>query len=77
MGKKGGADLQNKIRELRARHRLTQAELALQVSVSRQTIIAIESGKYNPSVVLAFNIADALGEPIDQVFWLKSTEKEA
>ncbi len=74
MGRKGGAGLENKIRELRARHRLTQADLAKRVDVSRQTIIAIENGNYNPSIVLAFRIADILQEPVNEVFWLNGNQ---
>ncbi len=77
MGRKGGAGLENKIRELRARHRLTQADLAKRVDVSRQTIIAIENGNYNPSIVLAFRIADILQEPVTDVFWLNGIEQSS
>ncbi|MCG8346708.1 MAG: helix-turn-helix transcriptional regulator [Chloroflexales bacterium] len=60
--------LENRLNELRARHRLTQQALANQVGVARQTIVAIEKGDYNPSLLLAFKIAYALGVPIDEVF---------
>lgn len=59
----------NSIRALRfAQGELTQAELADRVGVTRQTIIAIEQGKYSPSLEVAFQIAHALGVPLDEVF---------
>ncbi len=59
----------NSIRELRfARGRMTQAELADRVGVTRQTIIAIEQGRYSPSLEMAFQIAHALGATLDEVF---------
>jgi len=47
---------------------MTQAELAEQVGVTRQTIIAIEQGRYSPSLEMAFQIAGAFGVPLDDVF---------
>jgi len=59
----------NNIRALRfAASELTQAELAQRVGVTRQTIIAIEQGKYSPSLEIAFQIAHALGVRLDEVF---------
>jgi putative transcriptional regulator len=58
----------NRLPELRARHRLTQQALAEQVGVARQTIVAIEKGQYNPSLLLAFKIAHCFGEPLEVVF---------
>lgn len=59
----------NAIRELRsARGEMTQAELARRVGVTRQTVIAIEQGRYSPSLETAFLIARALRAPLDQVF---------
>ena len=59
----------NRIRELRFRHgEMTQQELADRAGVTRQTIIAIEAGKYSPSLSLAFQIARAFGEQIENVF---------
>ena len=60
--------VRNSIRELRSEAGLTQAELAAQVGVTRQTIIAIERGKYSPSLEVAFLIARTLHRPIDAVF---------
>ena len=58
----------NDIRELRAARGITQAELASAVGVTRQTIIAIEQGRYSPSLEMAFLIARALGIRLDEVF---------
>jgi putative transcriptional regulator len=59
----------NHIRKLRFfGNEMTQAELAEKAGVSRQTIIAIEAGKYSPSLELAFRIADAFGVKIGEVF---------
>lgn len=59
----------NNIRALRfANDEMTQADLADQVGVTRQTIIAIEQGKYSPSLEMAFQIAQAFGVPLDEVF---------
>jgi putative transcriptional regulator len=59
----------NSIRTLRFAHgEMTQAELADQVGVTRQTIIAIEQGRYSPSLEMAFQIARALGVPLEAVF---------
>ena len=63
------ADLSNQIRRLRFEHdEMTQEALAQRVGVSRQTIIALESGKYAPSLVLAFRIARAFGVNVEDVF---------
>ena len=59
----------NNIRSLRFAHgELTQAELAERVGLTRQTIIAIEQGKYSPSLEVAFQIAQVFGVPLDDVF---------
>ncbi len=60
--------MQNRLRVLRAEHNLTQAELAERVNVTRQTIIAIESGKYDPSLPLAFSIARTFNQAIEDIF---------
>jgi putative transcriptional regulator len=61
--------LSNQIRRLRFEHgEMTQQQLADRAGVTRQTIIAIESGKYAPSLPLAFRIARTFGVPIEQVF---------
>jgi putative transcriptional regulator len=59
----------NRIRSLRfARGEMTQADLAARVGVTRQTVIAIEQGRYSPSLEMAFRVAQALGAPLDEVF---------
>jgi putative transcriptional regulator len=68
--------ISNNIRRLRFdQNEMTQAQLAEQAGVTRQTIIALENNKYSPSLELAFRIADAFGVPLDQVFsWQKNEE---
>jgi len=70
--------ISNNIRRLRFdRDEMTQAQLAEQVGVTRQTIIALENNKYSPSLELAFRIADVFGVPLEQVFsWQKNQTKE-
>lgn len=59
----------NDIRRLRFEHgEMTQADLAKHIDVTRQTVNAIEQGKYSPSLELAFQIARVFGVPIDDVF---------
>lgn len=59
----------NSIRALRFAHaEMTQAELAERIGVTRQTVIAIEQGRYSPSLEVAFQIARIFGRPLDDVF---------
>ncbi len=58
----------NRIKELRARHNLTQVDLALKVGVRRETILFLEKNKYNPSLKLAHDIASALDTTIEELF---------
>jgi putative transcriptional regulator len=59
----------NRIRALRFAHgEMTQAELAERIGVTRQTLIAIEQGRYSPSLEMAFRIARVFGVPLDDVF---------
>jgi putative transcriptional regulator len=60
--------LKNRLRELRAARRWSQADLADHLDVSRQTVNAIETGRFDPSLPLAFRIADVFGEPIESLF---------
>ena len=60
--------MRNRVAELRAERRWTQAELGVQLGVSRQTVISLEKGKYDPSLPLAFRIAAAFGCKIEDVF---------
>lgn len=66
--------MKNNIRVERAIVRMTQQQLAEQVGVSRQTIVAIESGKYVPSTVLALKIAHIFGRSLDDVFQLEEED---
>ena len=65
--------LKNQIRRLRFDRNMTQEELALRTGVSRQTIMSIERGDTNPSVLLAFKVAQALGFPITEVFQMEGS----
>lgn len=58
----------SRVRELRAARDWTQAELAERLGVSRQTVISIENGRYEPSLSLAFKIADVFGLRIEDIF---------
>lgn len=60
--------MKNKIRNLREQFGFTQQDLAEKVHVSRQTIISLENGKYNPSIFLAYNIAKIFNMTIEEVF---------
>ena len=60
--------MKNKIKELREEAKLTQQELGEKLTVSRQTIISLENGKYNPSTILAFKIANIFGRSIEEIF---------
>lgn len=66
--------LTNRVRTLRFLHgEMSQAELGERVGVTRQTIAAIEAGKYSPSLEAAFRIADVFKVPLDEVFQWNST----
>lgn len=68
-------EISNNIRTLRFfANEMTQQELAERTGVSRQTIIAVEAGKYTPSLDLAFRIAIAFGVPVTEVFACKKQE---
>ena len=60
--------MKNKLRDLRDRHAWSQGDLAERLDVSRQTINAIETGKYDPSLPLAFRIARLFRQPIESIF---------
>lgn len=66
--------MKNELKVQRARHELTQAELAEKVQVSRQTIIAIESGKFIPSTVLCFKMARVLDCRPEDIFMLEEED---
>jgi putative transcriptional regulator len=60
--------MNSRIKELRARLDLTQLDLALKVGVRRETIVFLEKGKYNPSLKLAYDIAQVFNLKIEEVF---------
>jgi len=62
--------LKNRVRELRVRMDMRQSDLAREVGVTRQTILAIEKGRLNPSINIALKAARVLREPVDYVFYL-------
>lgn len=64
--------IRNRIRELRfLTGEMTQQGLAEQVGITRQTVIALEQGKYYPSLELAFRLAKTFGKSIEDVFWVE------
>ena len=63
-----GDTMDNRIREFREERGMTQQEMARQTGVSRQTIISLENGRYNPSILLAFRIARLFGQPLEEIF---------
>ncbi len=68
--------INNDVRKLRFQNdEMTQKDLALKVGVSRQTIVAIEKGKYSPTLELCFKISLAFDKPIDEIFYIDSTEE--
>lgn len=67
--------MKNRIKIERAIHNLTQDELAQKIHVSRQTIHAIESGKYVPSTVLALRLARLFQKPVEEIFELEKDER--
>jgi putative transcriptional regulator len=60
--------MKNRLKVLRAERDWTQADLAEHLGVSRQTVNAIEKGKFDPSLPLAFKIAGLFGQPIEHIF---------
>jgi DNA-binding XRE family transcriptional regulator len=68
--------VRTRIKELRARHDLTQADLAKLVGVRRETIHFVEKGEYNPSLLLAVRISKALGEGVEEIFLYTEEELE-
>ncbi|MER2030151.1 MAG: helix-turn-helix transcriptional regulator [Solibacillus sp.] len=65
---RGGFSIKNNIKVLRAQHSMTQDQLAEKLSVSRQTIISLEKEKYNPSITLAFKLAETFKCKIEDIF---------
>ena len=69
--------MKNKIKVYRAIHDLTQEQLGKMLGVTRQTIIAIERGKYNPSLDLAFKLAKIFGVKIEDIFIYEGSSHDA
>ena len=66
--------MKNYVREERGKKQLTQVQLAEMVSVSRQTIISIETSRYTPSVVLAIKLANVLGKKVETLFEVEKSD---
>lgn len=66
--------IKTRIKEFRARYDLTQDELAETVGVSRHTMLYLEKGKYNPSLLLAYKVAKVLHSTIEEIFIIEETE---
>mgnify|MGYP002591025303 CR=1 FL=1 len=66
--------LKNRLKEVRAEKKLSQAELADEVDVTRQTIISLENGRYNASLLLAHRISKYFGLTIEEVFLFEEDE---
>jgi putative transcriptional regulator len=68
--------VKNILPELRAKHGWTQADLAARLGISRQSIIAIETGRYDPSLPLAFEIAEVFKLPLESIFQHEKGKKK-
>ena len=66
--------MKNRLKVARAEMDLTQEELAKLIGVSRQTVNAVESGRYVPSTVLALKMAQVFGKPVEEIFFLEETD---
>jgi putative transcriptional regulator len=64
--------LRNRVKELRERLNIRQSELAQEAGITRQTIIAIEKGRLNPSVLICLKLSKMLREPVDYIFYLEA-----
>ena len=68
--------IRNRIKEYRARHNMKQEELARLVGLRRETIGNLEKGRYNPSLVLAWNIAQVFGVSIEEIFTVEPEQQD-
>ena len=66
--------MKNRLKVARAEIDLTQEELAKRIGVSRQTINAVESGRYVPSTVLALKMSQVFGKSVEEIFFLEETD---
>lgn len=75
---KGGGYLRvkNRVREIRKKRGITQVQMAKDLKITRQTIHAIETHKYNPSLELALKILDYLDVPLEEIFFLERRDQE-
>ena len=69
--------MENRLRVLRAERNWSQQDLADRLEVSRQSVNAIETGKYDPSLPLAFRLAELFGQPIEEIFVSPSRRSSA
>lgn len=69
--------MRNRLRVLRAEREISQADLADMLGVARQTVNALETGKYAPSLPLAFKIARVFGKPLEEIFDAESADESA
>lgn len=74
MGKKNWR-VANRLRELRREHALTQEKLAEDLEVTRHTILALEVGRYSPSIELALRLAAYFQRPLESIFWLEEEQQ--
>lgn len=72
----GGVILENRLVELRKNFNLSQEDFAKKINVSRQTVSSIENGRYNPSLDLAFQIAEVFNMQIEEIFIYRSEKNE-
>ena len=75
MRTRGAPRLANRLRIARAERNLLQEELAGLVGVSRNTVSSIETGRYTPSALLAFRLAQALAIPVTELFWIEGDDR--
>lgn len=68
--------IQTKLKEYRAKYNMTQEDLAQRVGVRRETIGNLEKGRYNPSLVLAWNIAQVFGVSIEEIFTVEPEQQD-
>jgi len=68
--------MRNRLREMREKYGLTQEEVAVHAGVSRQTIISLEKGKYNPSITLAYRLSKLFNMTIEELFLLDEGSRE-
>lgn len=67
--------VKNRVKQIREQKRITQIQMAKDLQITRQTVIAIEKNGYNPSLELALKIAAYFDMPVEKIFWL-SSDKE-